>query len=174
MHLPSISLQNTCREFNLLKINSIAGIFQGFWPQDTAPIFVEHLSIAYSNKWLHRIGTGKEYCFCVSVKIDILNRFLTYLFLLLESCKYGYSRLTTNTAAFGYSRQKTSQCFLIHEKPSDSDNSNERECMTKMTYNNDFCLRKKSYILVAKPQNWRPLTISIKRQSILYTCNEWL
>ena len=92
----------------------------------------------------------------------------------LESCKYGYSRLTTNTAAFRYSRQKTSQCFIIHEKPSDSDNSNERECVTKMTYNNDFCLRKKSYILVVKSQNWRSLIISIKRQSSLYTCNEWL
>ena len=93
---------------------------------------------------------------------------------MLESCKYGYSRLTTNTAAFGYSRQKTSQCFIIQEKPSDSDNSNERECATKMTYNNDFCLRKRSYTLVANSQNWRPLIISIKRQSSLYTCNESL
>ena len=77
MHLSSKSLQKTCREFNLLNINTIAGIFQGFWPQDTNPTFVEHLSMAYSNKCFHRIGTGKEYCFCVSMKIDILNRFLT-------------------------------------------------------------------------------------------------
>ena len=42
---------------------------------------------------------------------------------------------------------------------------------SKMTYSNDFCLRKKSF--VAKSQNWRPLIISIKRQSSLYTCNEW-
>ena len=40
-----------------------------------------------------------------------------------------------------------------------------------MTYRNNFCLRKKSF--VAKSQNWRPLIISIKRQSSLYTCNEW-
>ena len=72
---------------------------------------------------------------------------------MLDSCKYGYSRLTTNTATFGYSREKTSQCFIINEKPSDSENSNKRECVNKMTYSNDFCLKKKSYILVAKSQN---------------------
>ena len=174
MHLCSKSLQNTCKEFNLLKIDSSVGIFQGFWPQDTAPIFVEHLSMAYSNKWFYRIGSGKGYYFCVSMKIDILNRFLTYLLQIARELQIWYSRLTTNTVAFRYSRKKTSQCFIIHEKPSDSDNSNERECVTKMTYNNSFCLRKKSYKLVAKSQNWRPLIISIKRQSSLYTCNEWL
>ena len=76
------SLQNTSRELNLLKINTIVGIFQGFLPQDTAPTFVEHLSMAYSNKWFHRIGTEKEYCFCVSMKNDILNGFLTYFVLI--------------------------------------------------------------------------------------------
>ena len=73
------SLQNTYREFTLLKINSIAGIFQGFWLQVTTPILM-----AYSNKWFDRIGTGKEYCFCVSMKVDILNRFSTYLLLIAK------------------------------------------------------------------------------------------
>ena len=77
MHLSSKSLQNNCREFNLLRTNTITGIFQGTWPQDTAPTFVEHLSMVYLNKWLHRIGAGKEYCFCVSMEIGIWNRFLT-------------------------------------------------------------------------------------------------
>ena len=75
-------LQNICRKFNLLKINIMTGVFQGFWPPNAAPTFVEHLSMAYSNKWFHRIGTRKEYCFCVSMKIDISNRFLTYLLLI--------------------------------------------------------------------------------------------